>query len=302
MTQTLYIDIASTRFSVTSPDVQVMAPRPHLDADFINTRNKIISTIDISLKLAGLPEIKDEAVLGEEATHCNVWRVLREGTARCLLGRVGRTPGRFNWFALWHGDLTATELYFHDALHVPNNGGTGVCYPFSHLDMRMLMYHLASRSGALMHAAGLDLDGHGLLFSGRSGAGKSTMCHQFLTGNRSVVFSDERIVARRVGDSYRIFGTPWAPTAPVPSDGNAPLSAMFFLAHGPTNQIRELARHEALARLCRVASIPWFDEEMLGPVLDTCADIIDTVPIFELHFRPTPDVVDYLADFVSHRL
>jgi hypothetical protein len=301
MTNVVQIDIASTRFITRSTDVQVLIPKPRLYAGFVCVNPSVVATSSIQVRVA-LSSVPPVAGLNFDAEPGDVWRILRHGTTHYLLGSAGFRPGVFNWLAVWEGDLESVVVYPPEEVVVRSNGTIAVHYPIGYPhDMRMLMYHLAPRSGVVLHAAGVNLAGHGLLFPGRSGAGKSTLSRQFLAARPGSLLNDERIVARKMGNIYRIFGTPWAGIVSVGDNVDVPLAAVMYLAHGPTNQLRELKPSEAMARFYRVAGIPWYDE-LQDAVLATCADIFAKVPAFELSFRPTPEVVDFLADFAMRNL
>jgi hypothetical protein len=299
-TDALHIDIASTRFAVTCPDYQVLAPNWPPYANFIESQESIVSKIDVCVDLFREPDIQGMSLLFNQGDE---WRVLRDRTTHCMIGKRNSETGGFSWFAAWRGSMTSVVVYSRTRSTIAANGKKTITTPVAapH-DLRLLVYHLASRAGVLLHSAAVSLSGHGLVFLGRSGVGKSTISQQFLARQQHDPLSDEHVVARKLAGGYRIFGTPWASQAAVAENRNAPLSALFFLAHGEKNQVREVSAHEALSRIYPVASIPWYDDEILDPILSTCAEIASSVPAFELQFQPTQEVVDFMTDFVSRQL
>ena len=93
-----------------------------------------------------------------------------------------------------------------------------VHYP---LDQLLLMYTLAQREGALLHAAGVDIQGQGFIFPGKSGAGKSTLSRQLVVQKELEVLSDDRIVIRKIDGVFQAFGTPWPGDAGLPGPAAA---------------------------------------------------------------------------------
>jgi hypothetical protein len=166
------------------------------------------------------------------------------------------------------------------------------------LDQLLLMYALAGRGGACMHAAAVDVDGVGYLFPGRSGAGKSTIARSFTSRNRALL-SDDRVVVRKIGDKFRCFGTPWAGDAGIAENRNLPLNGIFFIRHGNENRIETITPREAFERLMPVTSIPWYDDKVMPAVLSFCEDLVLHLPVYELHFKPGSEVVDFFEKFVS---
>jgi serine kinase of HPr protein (carbohydrate metabolism regulator) len=161
------------------------------------------------------------------------------------------------------------------------------------------MYILARRHGALLHAAGIDINGKGYIFPGKSGAGKSTITRQFAALGDTGLLSDDRIVVRKIEGGFKAYGTPWPGEAGIALNKSVPLAGIFFINHGSANRIREITPKEALARLLPVTSIPWYDREVMDRILTFCEDLISSVPIYELDFKPSVEVVDVFERFVS---
>jgi hypothetical protein len=170
-----------------------------------------------------------------------------------------------------------------------------VRYP---LDQILLMYFLSGRSGALVHAAGAVIDGCGYIFAGKSGAGKSTIARLFESRGGIGLLSDDRIIIRKTGDEFMVYGTPWPGEAGIAVNCCAPLSGIFFLDHRPFNEILRIGRGEALERLLPVTSIPWYDRRALSGVLSFCGELISHNPAYELGFKPDADAIDCIEEFV----
>ena len=181
--------------------------------------------------------------------------------------------------------------------------GSEVDHPVHHpLDQMLMMHHLASQRGLLVHAAGLACAAKGLLFPGVSGAGKSTLTRQFLACSWPALLSDERIIVRELSDGFRVYGTPWPGEAGVAANASAALAGIFFLARGDRHCAAALSPRQALERLLPAAAILWYDAELLAEQLATCERLLQQTPAFELRFRPSPDLVDYLDDFSARYL
>jgi hypothetical protein len=171
-----------------------------------------------------------------------------------------------------------------------------VYYP---LDQILLMYVLAQRGGALIHAAGASIQGQGLIFPGESGAGKSTLSRQLASGQGIVPLSDDRVIVRKSEHQFRVFGTPWAGDARIARNDHAPLTGILFLCQGPANGINRISKHAALEKLMPLISIPWYNRELVTPMLSFCEDLLAHVPALELRFTPGSEVVQVLRDFTS---
>ncbi len=170
-----------------------------------------------------------------------------------------------------------------------------VCYP---LDQLLLINHLSSRGGVVVHAGAAVVEGRALVYLGASGAGKSTLSRLLVeAGLGDGLLSDDRVILRTApgGVPCEAWGTPWPGDAGIAANARAPLAALLFLVKSDENQIVPIAAAAGMKRLMPVASCPWYDRERLPGVLDTCAGIVENYPCYELHFRPDGDVVKLLT-------
>ena len=115
---------------------------------------------------------------------------------------------------------------------------------------------LPLEGGVLLHAAGLEHAGSGLVFFGPSGIGKSTLAER----SPWPTLSDELVAAlpRRESDTYRVAGAFPEPAKHglVPSTAEPPLACLIELAKGPRFELKRLAPAVALRRLLGSIVVP----------------------------------------------
>jgi hypothetical protein len=202
------------------------------------------------------------------------------------------------WIARFDRQASWAIVYCGSPLPSRRGGGNDlanpICYP---LDQILLMYHLAFREGVLAHAAGVELDGRGLIFLGASGAGKSTLSRLFADSRLGKLLSDERTALRLDGTCWQAYGTPWAGTEGIAGNGHAPLARIFFLKQDKKNHMRELNEKEALERLLPVLSIPWYDHEVMSLIIALAKNLVGQVPAYEMSFMPDRSAVDFFQEF-----
>ena len=159
--------------------------------------------------------------------------------------------------------------------------------PYS-LDSVLRIVHsliLAERGGFLLHSASAICDGRAYLFSGLSGAGKTTMTR--LAPRDVTLLSDEISYVRPTPQGYSAFGTPFSgELAKSGENCSAPVAGLFFLAQGPENRFDELPSGEAVRRLMR--NILFFAEDriLVEKLFATACDFIARVPVRRLTFYP----------------
>jgi hypothetical protein len=170
--------------------------------------------------------------------------------------------------------------------------------PYS-LDSVLRILHsliLAERGGFLLHAASAICDGRAYLFSGVSGAGKTTMAR--LAPADITLLTDEISYIRPAGGGYSAYGTPFAgELAKAGENCVAPVFALFFLEQGPENRIDEIQPAEAVGRLMRNILFFAEDPELVEKLLATACDFVAGVPIRRLTFYPDARVWDTIRSF-----
>jgi hypothetical protein len=207
------------------------------------------------------------------------------------------------WVARFDRDLTGVTVYCGKKLIGEREGKRVVSNPVRYpLDLLLLMYILAPNQGGVIHAAGVEIKGKGFIFPGRSGAGKSTLSGLFAAPEKPKnleVLSDERMVVRKVGETFRAYGSPWPGEGAIALNKSMPLAGIFFLHHGRDggNRIKKIKPPEALDRLLQVTSIPWYDRETMPQLLHFCEELIAAIPCFDLHFTPGTEVVNLMQEF-----
>lgn len=143
----------------------------------------------------------------------------------------------------------------------------------------------ASAGGFLLHGASVIRDGKAFMFSGVSGAGKTTISS--LIPKDVVLLTDEISYVRRDGEKYRACGTPFAgELARLGENASAPIDRLFFLAKGPTNRIDPIPPADALRMLLRNILFFADDPELVRLVFRSACDFLARIPVFQLTFFP----------------
>jgi hypothetical protein len=165
--------------------------------------------------------------------------------------------------------------------------------PFS-LDSVLRILHtllLAREGGFLLHASSAIRNGSAFLFSGVSGAGKTTMVK--LAPPDVVVLTDEASYVTRSGGEYFAVGTPFfGELARVGANERAPIEGLYLLAKGPENKIEPIAGAEAVRALIRNILFFAREPDFVEMAFDAALDFVDRIPIRRLTFKPTFQVWD----------
>lgn len=152
---------------------------------------------------------------------------------------------------------------------------------------------LAREGGFLLHAASAVRDGRAFLFSGVSGAGKTTISR--LAPADATLLTDEISYVRRVDGGYHACGTPFAgELARVGENVSAPIAGLFFLAKGQENRLEPVSAGEAARSLLRNILFFADDSEMVKLIFRSACEFVERVPAQRLTFFPDQRVWDLI--------
>jgi hypothetical protein len=218
-----------------------------------------------------------------------VWQLYQRGNehAYALFSPIyGPAPYKL---AIFQPDYSSGEIYtsrsYFDRLPFP------LRYPLAELLMINL---LGQGRGVLLHACAVRDDESGLLFSGVSGAGKSTTARLWESQPSATLLSDDRIIVREKDSVFWIYGTPWHGDARVASPLAVPLERIFILRHAPQNQALRLKPFDLAARLFVRCFPPFWDQTGVEFSLQLLDRLCQSVPGYELGFVPDESVIDYV--------
>ena len=149
--------------------------------------------------------------------------------------------------------------------------------------------------GAEVHACGMvDPSGHGHLFLGNSGAGKTTLARLCGRVEGTRVLSDDRIILRRLDSRLWMYGTPWHGDAELACPDRAPLTRIYFVRHGQGNALVGQKPAHAVGRLFACCFPLFYSAEALAFTLGFFEEVVKAVPCCELQFLPDARVADFV--------
>jgi hypothetical protein len=150
----------------------------------------------------------------------------------------------------------------------------------------LLSWKLTDRNGFLLHAATVVRNGKAYVFTGRSGAGKSTVAS---LSPKSSVLTDEISLLRRENGEWRAYGTPfWGEFRAAGSNTSAPVRGIFRLLQAAENRVTSLRSVELIRTLLPNVLFFSSESEANRRLLEIVGQAAEEMPGYELAFRKDP--------------
>lgn len=185
-------------------------------------------------------------------------------------------------------DITIrTELYRYD--HYPAAWTEDMV---AYMESAYQFYlELVEYDGLFLHASAVVRDGKAYLFSGHSGAGKSTHTQLWVKtfGNETRVINDDKPALRRVDGKWVVYGTPWCGKDGINRNEQAPLGGICFLKKADHNAIRRLSEREAMEKILAQTIRRYPDRNKMNKLFDLLEKLLNEVPVYELENLPEPE-------------
>ena len=171
-----------------------------------------------------------------------------------------------------------------------------IIYDF--LQVLLIQYLAQKNEGIFTHAVGVkDLDGKGLLFSGKSGCGKSTTARLWYQHTRAMVLNDDRIIVRKIRGKFFIYGSPWHGDFRdylASRIERAALEKLFFIYHSPKNRAKQILQKEAFNLLYPALFPAFWDKACLENIVSFSQDLIRSVPCYRFGFLNDRKVIGFV--------
>ena len=153
---------------------------------------------------------------------------------------------------------------------------------------------LSKQGGFLLHAASAIRNRKAFVFSGISGAGKTTISR--LAPADVTLLTDEVSYLRPMDAGYVAFGTPFAgELARIGEPAQAPIEKLLLLAKGRENRFDRVPPPEAARLLMRNILFFARDPAAVARVFDSACDFVARVPVYVLSFYPSSEVWDLIG-------
>ena len=241
---------------------------------------------------ASYPALDSYKEIFTSAPH-GLWRILEDSAKSCYIVSLQSIPRDSVPYK-----IVSADRRFADFTVFSRPTWKNVLFPLEYpLDELAISGYLnINKIGIILHSACIALEGKGILFSGVSGSGKSTISQIWQKDREARVLTDERVIIREMGDNLWAFGTPWHGTAKVHKNAGIPIEKIFFIKHGERNRAVPISKAEAANRLMVRCFPTFWNQDGMQYVLDLCTQIATEIECCDLEFVNDFSITKYIKE------
>lgn len=170
---------------------------------------------------------------------------------------------------------------------------------FNNLGFENLLFR---HQALILHCSFVRWNGRGILFSAPSGTGKSTQADLWEKFCGSETINGDRAGLRKIDNTWRAYGLPFAGSSGIYRNESAPISAIVLLEQGPSNQIYSMTPAQALRKLLPELTLHHWEPAFMDRALDLVLDLLGRVPAYHLVCRPNREAVELLKETITQEV
>lgn len=207
------------------------------------------------------------------------YKIFQTHDGLCFIIFDQQTRDEIQQVAYLDSTLSNWKVYSRDAMALK--------YPMGPI----IMHYLTINVNAVMMHASCAFDGErGRLFSGFSGAGKSTISRLWAESGAQII-NDDRLIIRKMGEKFYVYNTPMYYTD---SSKKATLDAIYLISHSPANKVKRITGGQSVSKVMAFCIQNNFDKSFINKRLDLFISICNETPVYELGFVPDKNVVNFI--------
>lgn len=139
----------------------------------------------------------------------------------------------------------------------------------------------------------------GILFSGRSGIGKSTQGKLWCSCEGARIINEDRPILYKVGGCWSAYGSPYAGSSKWHVNERTEIGTIVMLEQAENSSIRRLDKAEAFRRIYAQTTLENWNAKSVGHVCDLVEELVSEVPVYELACTPDRKAVDILKNMLT---
>lgn len=158
---------------------------------------------------------------------------------------------------------------------------------------------LIEENAVILHAACVDTPLGGILFSGASGAGKSTQADLWCSYGQGRLINGDKAILKKAEDGWRSYGSPYAGSSNCHLAESCRIRAIVFPCQSEQCKLRRLKGAEMFRKVFGNLTMNLWDKDFLDKTGDMTQQLISEIPVYELECIKTKEAVFVLQELLA---
>lgn len=154
----------------------------------------------------------------------------------------------------------------------------------------------------LFHASYIDVGGEGVLFSAPRKTGKSTQAALWQKYRSAEIINGDKAGVSVTDGGVLVHGLPFCGTSGICKNRTLPLKAIVLLGQAPQNTVKRINGAQAVTGLISNIYLDFLADGELQKCVDVLAEMLKTVPVYELSCTPDERAVETLEKVLKNTL
>lgn len=167
---------------------------------------------------------------------------------------------------------------------------------FSHIAFEEL---LLRHEAMILHAAFINTEYGGILFSGPSGVGKSTQADLWCRYREAEQINGDRPILRKEGEQWKAFGSPYAGSSQCWENKDTVLRGIVMIEQGTECSIYKLEKAEAFRKLYEGMIINTWNSAYVKKIVELIEALVMEVPVYHMICTKEQDSVIILESLLK---
>lgn len=156
---------------------------------------------------------------------------------------------------------------------------------------------LEEYNGFFLHCSCLLYEDKAIVFTAKSGTGKSTHARLWreILGDKVTMINDDKPIVRYIDGEFIIYGTPWNGKHSLSNNIKAPIKAIYYLHQAKENKVERCDPISSISKMLSQTILP-DNKNIMNELLDMMEKLVCNVPMFDLYCNISEDAVHTVLD------
>lgn len=155
-------------------------------------------------------------------------------------------------------------------------------------------------NGFFLHCSCLKHEDKAIVFTAKSGTGKSTHARLWreLLDDKVTMINDDKPIVRFIDGEFIIYGTPWNGKHSLSNNIKAPIKAIYYLHQADENKVEKCDPISSISKLLSQTIIP-DNNECMNKLLTMLENLVTQIPMFDLYCNISEDAVNTVLNSLN---